>query len=98
RRRTADRCSDYCKRLDWQSSKEIFCILDLQKWSSQMCREKTRIGRGSNRGLCGDFAFGQSVDNARNFFDKIKLIPELKGANSRASRFYKRTEAKRIMK
>ena len=47
-----------------QRSKKLFCILDLQNWPGQMCCEKTGIWRGSNRGLRGDFAFGQLLDNA----------------------------------
>ena len=73
-----------------------------------MCCEKTGIWRGSNPGLSGDFTFDQLLDNARNprqdglavasFFAQIAVLRELNCANARCSCFYKRTEAKRVVK
>src|ERR1700716_2088547 len=87
----------FSKSFDRQGSKKFFCIVNLQNWPGQMCCKKTTIRRGSNRHLCGDVAFSQLLDNARNFFAQIAIIRELNCANSRRGGFYKRTERKRVM-
>src|SRR5438094_8364561 len=81
---------------DWQRNKKIFCVFNLQEWPGQICREKTRIWCGSDRGLCGEFAFSQLLDNARNCFSHIANIGELNCANAWCGFFYKRTESKRL--
>src|SRR5207249_3785615 len=68
---------------DWQRNKKIFCVFNLQEWPGQICREKTRIWCGSDRGLCGDFAFSKLFDNARNFLAQIAIIVELNCASAK---------------
>src|SRR2546430_14543268 len=67
---------------DWQRNKKIFCVFNLQEWPGQICREKTRIWGGSDRGLCGGFAFSLMLDNTGKFFRQNADIGELNFSKS----------------